>query len=100
MANENLILIEQFCSHHQVSFSFIETLQQNGLISLLEIGNSQYVSPEDISQLEKMMHLHYDLGINVEGIDAIGHLLQQIETLQQQMQILHNKLQCYQTIKE
>jgi len=42
-----------------------------------------------------MMRFHYDLNINIEGIDAITHLLQQIEDLQQELIATKNKLRLH-----
>ncbi|HMQ44948.1 MAG TPA: chaperone modulator CbpM [Mariniflexile sp.] len=42
-----------------------------------------------------MTRLHFELDINLEGLDAIHHLLKQVETLQQDIVTLHNKLQRY-----
>ena len=41
------------------------------------------------------MRLHYDLDINIEGIDAIYNLLKQVEELQSQIITLRNKLNFY-----
>jgi len=45
--------------------------------------------------VEKMMRLHYDLHINLEGIDAISNLLKQVQDLKKENQILKNKLKTY-----
>lgn len=92
MENENLILIAQFCKYHQVEPSFIVSLDQYGLVTVVEVANERYISAEEIMVVEKMMRLHYDLGINLEGIDAIAHLLKQIEKLQEELRLVENKL--------
>jgi hypothetical protein len=38
------------------------------------------------------MRLHYDLGINMEGIDVISNLVKQIGELQQELASIKNKL--------
>jgi hypothetical protein len=45
-----------------------------------------------------MMRLHYDLEINLEGIDAIYNLLKQVEDLQNQVVTLRNKLNIYENL--
>lgn len=42
--------------------------------------------------LEKYIHLHYDLDINLEGLDAVAHLLNQIQVLQVEVRQLRNEL--------
>jgi hypothetical protein len=38
------------------------------------------------------MHLHQDLDINLEGIDAISHLLKRMHDMQRELNMLKNKL--------
>ena len=42
-----------------------------------------------------MIRLHYDLDINLEGIETIFHLLERIETLQHEMHELRKKIGLY-----
>jgi hypothetical protein len=42
-----------------------------------------------------MVRLHYDLGINLEGIETIFHLLERIESLQHEMLNLKKKISFY-----
>jgi hypothetical protein len=95
MENENLILIAKFCTHYEVDPSFISSLNDLGIISLLEVHEEHYLSVDEITQVEKMARLHYDLGINLEGIHAITSLLRQITTLQDALMVARRKLQTF-----
>ncbi len=95
MENEELILIEKFCIHHNVEFAFIRTLTQFGLLEVTTIEEADYLHKAQIKELEKMIRLHYDLDINVEGIQAISHLLQRIDNLQDEIITLKNRLAIY-----
>ena len=92
METENLILIDSVCSSHNVEVSFVYALREYGLIEVVEVANHQYLSIEQLKDFEKMMRLHYELNINLEGIDAIAHLLQRIDDLQQELLVARNKL--------
>lgn len=92
MENENLVRVAKFCLHHEVDLSFMVSLQEFGLINIVEIDEEQYVFQDELSKLERMVRLHYDLGVNFEGIDAIGVLLQQIDVLHQELRSLKNRL--------
>ncbi|MEJ7559115.1 MAG: chaperone modulator CbpM [Pedobacter sp.] len=92
MENENLVLIAKFCLHYEVEPSFITSLNDFGLITLLEVSNEHYLSVDEIKEVEKMVRLHFDLGINLEGIDAIASLLKQITNLQHALVIAQNRL--------
>jgi len=39
--------------------------------------------------------LHYDLDINMEGMESINHMLEQIDSLQQEIVRLRNRLRIY-----
>jgi chaperone modulatory protein CbpM len=92
MENNNLILIEHFCRHNQVEISFIDSLHNFGLIEFIEKDNNKYLINEQLKKIEKMIEFHYQLNINLEGIDVIANLLDQINTLQQELARANNKL--------
>jgi hypothetical protein len=48
-----------------------------------------------LQKLEKMVRLHHDLDINIAGIEAIAHLLERLEYLQDEMRTLKNRLRLY-----
>ena len=95
MENENLILLDQFCSHHEIEVSFVFTLQQYGLIEILHQEDHRYLRQEELSELEKMIRLHFELGINMEGIDAVANLLKQIQELKQELRFSQTRLRLY-----
>ncbi len=92
MNTDNLIRIEYFCEQYNVEFSFVNALKESGLINLVVIEESSYLSTEDLKEMEKLIRLHYELGINIEGIDVISNLLNQIAHLQQDLTVARNKL--------
>lgn len=92
---DDFIAVNEFCVHHNIEFSFINLLQQNGLISLSLIESKYFVEKEQLPQLEKFVHFYYDLDINLEGIETVTWLLQRIEILQDENNKLKNKLLFY-----
>ncbi|WP_114791117.1 chaperone modulator CbpM [Niabella yanshanensis] len=88
MTNENNILIEECCKHYRIETSFVKTLNEYGLVELSYTNESYFIHSDQLSLLEKYMHLHYDLDINMEGIEAISHLLEKIERLQLELRVL------------
>lgn len=95
METKNLILIEQLCSHHNIEVSFINSLHEFGLIEIVVIEDNRYLTHEQLNDIEKMMRLHYELDINMEGIDAISNLLLKIDNLQQELTDAKNKLKVF-----
>ncbi len=95
METNNLILAAQFCTYHNVEVSFITALHNVGLIEIIVVEDNQYLSLEQLKDIEKMIQFHYELNINIEGIDAIANLLKQINGLQQELAVVKNKLRLY-----
>ena len=97
MKKDNLISVEQFCVHYNIPNTFIDSLVEYDLITVLPGEDKNYLDIDTISSIEKMMRMHFDLNVNFEGLDVVNNLLQQIEELQQEMQVLKNKLRFYET---
>lgn len=95
METRDLILIEHFCANHEVEFSFIDSLHQFGLIEVIIHEDNKYIHQEQLNEVEKMMRMHYELDINMEGIDVISHLLKRMNSLQKELIETQNKLRLY-----
>lgn len=96
MEKNNFVLIEKFCSNCDVEFSFINALNDYGLIEIIIVDDNKYISHDQLKDLERAIHFHYELHINLEGIDAIYNLLKQIDNLQQELILTKNKLNLFQ----
>jgi hypothetical protein len=95
MENSNLIPLHQLCQHYNIEFSFIESLDEFGLVRITTIDESRYLLFDQIQPLEKMIRMHYDLEINIEGIEAIAHLLQKVDELQEELRVMKIRLRRY-----
>jgi hypothetical protein len=96
---DDLIAVNEFCVHHKIEISFIELLQQNGLIKINTIESKYFVEKEQLPQLEKIVLFYYDLNINLEGIETITYLLKRIEDYQNEITELKNRLGLYEPLK-
>ncbi|HRO46144.1 chaperone modulator CbpM [Agriterribacter sp.] len=90
---EELITPEACCAHYHIELTFIQSLSEYGLIEIISVEEKQFIHNEQLRGLEKFIRLHYELGINMEGIDAIAHLLRKMENMQEEITLLKNKLQ-------
>ena len=95
MGNSNLIPLHQLCQHYNIEFSFIESLDEFGLVRITTIDETRYLLFDQIQPLEKMIRMHYDLEINIEGIEAIAHLLQKVDDLQEELRVMKIRLRRY-----
>ncbi len=95
MKTDEMIPAEEFCNHHNILPSFINSLKDSGLIEMTIIQEKIFVPVSQLSQLEKLVRLYYEMDINVEGIETITYLLQRINDMQQQIVQLSNRLNLY-----
>ena len=94
---EHLISTEEFCIHYNVEYSFIDSLQQYGLIEITRVNESAFIDTDKLNEIEKLVRLHYDLDINLEGIEAITYLLNRIKNMQTEITTLRNRLNMYES---
>ncbi|GAC1443183.1 MAG: hypothetical protein NVSMB63_11960 [Sediminibacterium sp.] len=97
METEQLISVHELCRHHEIEFSFIDALQEFGLIETRTVETTRYIDAAQLKDLEKMIRLHYELDINVAGIDAISHLLNRIDDLCRQLTAIKSRLRLYES---
>jgi chaperone modulatory protein CbpM len=97
MTTENLIAANDFCVYYDVEYTFISSLHDAGLVQVNTVNQTTYIPETELQKLEKMIHLHHDLEINIAGIEAITHLLARVEQMQEDMQGLKNRLRTYES---
>jgi len=95
MRKEHLISAIEFCTNHDIEISFFSSLHETGLIEIIKIEESEYIAESQLQQLEKIVRFYYDLGINLEGIETITHLLNRINDMQDEIILLKNRLRLY-----
>ena len=92
MEKKNHISLRTFCERHGIQESFIYSMYEFELVHV-DHGQDEALLPmEELPLLEKMVRLHHELDINPEGIQAVHHLLRQIEGLQNEVVSLRRKL--------
>ncbi|WP_426671532.1 chaperone modulator CbpM [Mucilaginibacter sp. McL0603] len=95
MTTATLISTNDFCTWHQVEYTFITSLREAGLVEITIVDKTEYIPETQLQKLEKMIRMHHDLDINIAGIEAITHLLDRLESIQEDMRTLKNKLRLY-----
>jgi hypothetical protein len=95
MSIENFIPLETLCTHYNVELSFFSNLNEIGLIEIQTVEQLQYVHQDSIYEIEKMIRMHQDLEVNLEGIDVVFNLLQKIDSLKKELMDVRNRLRLY-----
>lgn len=83
-----LIRIIDICQSHKIELQFIRNLSRNGLIEVVMQNEEEFVKEEELKALEQFATWHYDLEINLQGIEVAQHLLHKIEQLQEEIRLL------------
>ena len=95
MEQFNYIAVKDFCFSHGISTQFMFELYEFGLIEVITKKDGDYILYEELPRVEKILRLHADLNINLEGIAVIRELLDRIELMQEENISLRNKLRFY-----
>jgi hypothetical protein len=95
MQTEEMIPASECCIHYHIEPSFIDSLRDAGLIEILIVEEKIFVPTSQLSQLEKLVRLYYELDINLEGIETITYLLQRMNEMQKKIIQLSNRLSIY-----
>lgn len=91
MKTEDLIPANELCVYFNIEYSFLNSLNEIGLLEIITMDETNFIEREHLSEVERMIRLHADLGINVEGIEAINHLLKRVDELQHEILLLKNR---------
>ena len=92
---KNLIAITTLCSTYEIESSFFDALHKTGLIQIVIIEQDNFIHLDQIGDLEKMIRLHHELNVNIEGIDVVFNLLEKEKELREELIALKNRLRLY-----
>lgn len=89
------ISAEEICTYYHVEQAFILDLYESELIRLKRMEQKLYLPIEEIRNFEKMRRLHYEMKINMEGLEAVQNLLETVRNLQNENKGLRKRLELY-----
>lgn len=95
MSKEKFIQIDQLCRHYQVEMAFFSDLHEFGIIEITTIEDLSFIHEDKITVVEKIIRIHKDLNINLEGIDTVLNLLVKLNDLQTELNTVKNRLRLY-----
>ncbi|MEI5984552.1 MULTISPECIES: chaperone modulator CbpM [Sphingobacterium] len=82
---KTLFKVIDICRSNNIEQDFIQELHNNGLIEIIYQEEQEYIEEEQIIVLERFSTWHYELEINVQGIEVVQNLIDRIESLQQEI---------------
>ena len=95
MTTEQLIAVDVFATHQGVEVAFVLALHERGLIRMTVTSEQHFLEPDQLARIEQLARMHYELDINLEGIEAICHLLDRMDAAQQDLRTLRERLLFY-----
>lgn len=90
-----LIAITEYCTVSEIEPVFIQALIDEGLIEVSIVSGEAFIDTEQMPTLEQYIRWHYEMEINLEGIDALRNMLNKIKTLQEEVSFLKSRLGLY-----
>ncbi|MGU3376008.1 chaperone modulator CbpM [Chryseobacterium sp. M5A1_1a] len=83
---------EELVRIYNIEITFFDELVEFGLLNIQVEDNIHYLMYEDLPDLEKFTNWHYDLEINLPGLEVIHNMLKKLEALKRRNRDLMNKL--------
>ena len=83
---------EELVKIYNIEVTFFDELEEYGLVSTQTDNDIKYLLYEELPQFEKFANWHYDLEVNMPGLEVINNLLQKINTLQDENRRLMHRV--------
>ncbi len=90
MSNE-LFAITEYCTVHNIDTSFVYSLQQEGLITIIAQENESFVEEEELHKLEIFTRRRCSAGLHPESMEVVYNMLEKIKQMQEEMNDLRTK---------
>ncbi|MGE6397924.1 MULTISPECIES: chaperone modulator CbpM [Chryseobacterium] len=83
---------EELVQIYNIEITFFDELVDSGLLNIETENEIRYLMYEDLPTFERFTNWHYDLEINLPGLEVINSMLQKMKNLNQINRELMQKL--------
>lgn len=83
---------EELVKIYNIEITFFDELVSSGLLNIQTENEIRYLMYEDLPNFERFANWHYDLEINLPGLEVIHEMLQKMNDLRQRNRELMTKL--------
>lgn len=83
---------EELVQIYNIEITFFDELVDSGLLNIEMDNEIRYLMYEDLPTFERFTNWHYDLEINLPGLEVINSMLQKMKSLNQINRELMQKL--------
>lgn len=91
------ISIEEVIRLYKIDYSFLDQLIDSELLHPETENSVRYIIYEELQHLERFANWHYDLEVNLPGIEIIHKLLSQMEELRNENRKLLQNVSRFET---
>ncbi|AZI32832.1 chaperone modulator CbpM [Kaistella carnis] len=85
---------EELVKIYNIEITFFDSLEEAGLLKPVVDNEVKYLLYEELPAFERFANWHYDLEVNLPGLEVIQHLLDKLEKLRhenERLQYLSSK---------
>lgn len=75
---------EEVVKIYDIEVAFFDELEAVGLIQTEVVDRTTYLHYDELQKLEQFSNWHYDLEVNIPGLEIIHNLLDRIRLLQEE----------------
>lgn len=72
---------EELVKIYNIEITFFDSLEEAGLLKTVTENEVKYLLYDELELFERFANWHYDLDVNLPGMEVIHHLLQKMERL-------------------
>lgn len=83
---------EELVKIYNIEITFFDELVDVGLLNVETENEIRYLLYEDLPVFERFTNWHYDLEINLPGLEVISDMLRKMEDLKRRNRDLMNKI--------
>ena len=83
---------EELVKIYNIEITFFDSLEEAGLLKTVTENEVKYLLYDELELFERFANWHYDLDVNLPGVEVIHHLLQKMERLTEENRRLLQRL--------
>ncbi len=87
-----MLKFDEICHIYNIEPSFVKEIYDLGLVDFVEEDDTLWLPSDMLSDFERILRLNNELGVNLEGIDIIIHLLKRIEDMEMEIKEMKRQL--------
>lgn len=83
---------EELVKIYNIEITFFDSLEESGLLKTQTENEVKYLLYEQLPAFERFANWHYDLDLNIPGIEMVQNLIEKLERMRTENQKLLQKL--------